>query len=60
MYGYRVEQKKGGNFGEESFVRSDLLSIDCPKLVGSRKEGNSNRGHFTSLYIEETGEMLIE
>ena len=44
-------KRKGAKFGEESFVKANWLCIGCPKLVGSKMEGNSNRGHFfcTSL-----------
>ena len=50
---YRVEQRKIAKFGEGSSIRADWLCIGCPKLVGIRKEGNSNRGLFfcSSLYV---------
>ena len=41
---YRVEEKKGAKFREESSVRADWLCISCPKFMGWRKAGNSNRG----------------
>ena len=46
-------KRKEANFDEGSSVRADWLCIGCPKLVVSRKEGNSIRGHFyrTSLYV---------
>ena len=37
---------------------ANWLCIGCPRLMGRRKAGNSNRGHFfcMSLYINaETG-----
>ena len=47
-----LSKRKGAKFGEVSSVRADWLNIACLKLVGSRVEGNSNRGLFfcTSLY----------
>ena len=36
---YRVEEKKGAKFGEESSVRANLLCHGCPDLVGSGKFG---------------------
>ena len=41
-----LSQRKGAKFGEGSSVKANWLCIGCPKLVGSKMEGNSNRGHF--------------
>ena len=43
----------GAKFGEGNSVSAGWLCIGCPKLMGSRKEGNSNMGHFfcRSLYL---------
>ena len=46
-------KRMGAKFGEGNFVRADWLCIGCPVFVGSRKEENLNRGHFScnNLYV---------
>ena len=39
-------KRKGAKFGEGSSIRAGLIGCASAKLVGSAKEGNSNRGHF--------------
>ena len=55
---YKVEQKKGAKLGEGSSARADWLCIGCLRLVGSRREGNSNREHFFCTRLYE-GNSLI-
>ena len=49
----RLRKRQGAKVGDRSTIRADWLCIGCPEFVGSRKEGNSNMGHFfcRSLYL---------
>ena len=52
----------GAKFGEGSSVRADWLCIRCLRLVGRRKVGDLNRGHFfgTSLYVKPKMQTVKE
>ena len=49
-------KRKGAKLGEGSSVRANWLCIGFPKLVGRRKEANSNKGHLfcTSRYFSRS------